>query len=420
MAASGKQYVIELDGTLYKCSGDRLEQIEDLRDVTGICWFVSDFQGAISRTMTLEAPMRYTEAMVRKKLQEAGEFDEPVSIVTHWKRQKISNVTDIFFTALPTRLYLQYLEQTKSYEDSLLLFPLYSLLCCLLRHMRQKGPVAVVFQHNRFADLIIGTRKKVFFANRSVAFDKSDEQISALWDMIMSDIRNTEAENRINVGNVLTLTWLNSVRGPDWPDDMENRLFSMEEQLVYLDEEHYSVSFLKAMEMMSGLESISGHMEKVSYYAQRVIPYLNSIVLLVTLLFFLGYFWYARKSELVETELKGTLSQIPGLRQEAAVSEIPYKETFGFVRELGHYQKMPSFKELLGDISGALPEGVIVDSLKADFDDDEVKIEASARVRESFDMAYRGYQNFLYAMRQKGYVVSGSDFNTIFGASLSS
>ena len=46
------------------------------------------------------------------------------------------------------------------------------------KRMRSAEPVAVVFQHNRFADLVIGTSKKVYYANRCVAFDTSDEQIS--------------------------------------------------------------------------------------------------------------------------------------------------------------------------------------------------------------------------------------------------
>ena len=183
------QYVVELDNTFYNCSGDRLEKVEDLRDIKGDRWFISDLPGAVSRTMTVESPVKYVEVMVRKHLQEAGEFDEPIKIITHWKKKKGGNTTDIFFTALPSRLYYQYHDQAKDRQDNLLLFPLYSILYGVLKRMRHSNPVAVVFQHGRFADLIIGRRKRVFYANRCMTLDHSGEQISSLWEMVRSDIQ---------------------------------------------------------------------------------------------------------------------------------------------------------------------------------------------------------------------------------------
>jgi hypothetical protein len=406
------QYVIELDGSVYDCTGDSLEPVVDLRDIQGVRWYISDLQGAISRTLTLEAPVRYVEAMVRRNLQEAGEFDEPVSVITHWKRKKGAGATDIFFTALPTRLYFQYLDQARDYEDNLLLFPLYSVLYGVLKRIRHKRPVAVVLQHDRFADLIIGTRKKISYANRCVAFDESAEQISSLWDMVRSDIQNTEKEERIKVEKAFIVTWVNTEQAPEWPEDMEVELLTLEEEPVQFDGKTYSISFLKALRMLSGLDSVSSVAEKASYFSRIFLPYVNSVVLSAAFLLFLGYFWYGQRADSIERDLKTSQSQVSVLRQETTLPEISYQETFTFVKEIAHYRKTPSFTQLVNDISESLPEGLSVDGLVADFAEDELKVETFAKVRQPFDTAYKGYQEFLFVMRQKGYVVGESEFNT--------
>ncbi|MGD9231477.1 MAG: hypothetical protein PVJ20_11745, partial [Desulfobacterales bacterium] len=65
-----RQFAIELDGVLYHLSGGRLKQIDDLNKIKGEFRFVSDMQEVVSRTMTVEAPAKYAEFVVRKRLQE--------------------------------------------------------------------------------------------------------------------------------------------------------------------------------------------------------------------------------------------------------------------------------------------------------------------------------------------------------------
>ena len=413
MANVKRQYAIELDGTFYRCSRDRVEQVADLRDIQGDLWFISDFEGAVSRYMTMEAPIKYVEVMVRKNLQETGEFDEPVTVITHWKKKKGPNATDIFFTALPTRLYYQHLDQTKTYKDNLLLFPLYSILLVVLRHMRQTDPVSVMFQHGRFVDMIIGTRKKVYYAGRRVAYDESDEQISSLWNMVISDIRNTETENRIKVGKVLSLTWVGSQAEPEWPEDMECELCSLEEEALFLNGETYSVSLPNALRMLSGVESISGTMEKASYYSRISLPFLNSLLFLIVILFFGGYLWCDHRADLIKKNLDTVATRISVLCEEAPLVEVPYKKTLDFVRELARYREIPALNQVINDMSESLAEGMTVNMVKADYGRDEVKMEALAKIEAPFNVAYRGYRWFISAMRQKGYDVGESEFNTI-------
>ena len=192
MNNNNRQYVIELDGVIYHLKGSRLKQIANLKESKGESRFITEMQGTISRTMTVEAPAKYAEFVVRKRLQESGDFDEPVKVLTHWKKKKGKNTTDIFFTALTASHYHAYLEKIRGNEDGILMLPLYAFLYNVLKGIRTEDPVAVVFQHGRFADLIIGDKKQMYYSNRCVAFDMSDEQTAVLWDAIRTDIQTVQ------------------------------------------------------------------------------------------------------------------------------------------------------------------------------------------------------------------------------------
>ena len=87
--------MIELDGETYRFSRDRLDPISGIKDIQADMSLVSDMQEAISRTITIESPAKYTEIMARKRLQESGEFDEPISVIAHWKKRKGKNLTPL-------------------------------------------------------------------------------------------------------------------------------------------------------------------------------------------------------------------------------------------------------------------------------------------------------------------------------------
>jgi len=414
MIRDSRLYSIELDETTYSFSGDRLDRIVDLKDIEGDKWFISDMQKAVTKTMTIEAPIRYAEVMVRRKLQESGEFEEPVSIITHWKKKKGKNTTDIFFTALPTRLFYHYFDQIGEHEDSVILFPLFAVLYCVLKMMRHQNPVAIVFQHSRYADLIIGTKKRVYYANRCVAFDTSEEQISALWDMVRTDIKNVETDNRIKVAEVLFLNWIDSGAEPDRWEDMESEFYSMEEEAILFNGKEHHLSFLKALRMLSGVRGISSRKEKTFYYARKWAPYLNVLFFLAGLLLLGGYFLYNQKVDSLQKDLMALEGKKAAIQMQAKqdIPQIEYKETFSFVRDLAFYQRAPSYKDVVNDISDARSSDMKVDVLKMDYSKDEMMVEIFGKVKAPFDMAYKGYQTFVEILTQKGYTVKSSRFNT--------
>ena len=127
MFRSSRGYVVEIDGWTYGCRKKRLEQIASLKDMPGDKFYVTDLPDSITRVMTVEAPARYADLMLQRKLQDTGEFSEPVTVITHWKKSRGANNTDILFTALPSRSHNQIMDRIEADEDVVLFYPLYSM-----------------------------------------------------------------------------------------------------------------------------------------------------------------------------------------------------------------------------------------------------------------------------------------------------
>jgi hypothetical protein len=419
MIKDSKQYAIELDGVIYSFSGNRLEPVVDLEDIKEDIWFVTDMQEAVSQTMTVEARVKYAEFIVRKRLQESGDFDEPVTVLTHWKKKKGKNNTDIFFTALPTRLHHSYLDQIREKEDSILLFPLYSVLWGFLKRIKKKKPTAVIFQHNRFADIIIGTTKQVYYANRFVTFDMEDEQISSLWETIRANIATFESDNRIKVSQVFLLTWIDSGMAPKWPEDSDSEFYSFEEEAVVFNGKKHNISFLKAMDIKSRTGDVSPPKEKTFYYARKSAPYFNVIFLLVALLLAAGSFWCHKKANMLQAEIKQLEEKMDGIQVKLPLDNAgeSYKDILMFIKQLAYCKNAPSYKTVVNDISNAVFSDVNLEVLKINYTSDDVQIEIFGRINTPFDVAYPGYQHFLNILRQRGYTVGESRFDTQIMAS---
>ena len=406
------QCAAELDGAFYRCSGSTLEQVVDLTDLQGVQRVVSDFQGAISRTVTVEAPYKYAEVMVRKQLQEAGEFDEPVTLVSHWKKKRGANATDIFYTALPTRVFYRTLDEAKNHEDCILLFPLYAVLLGVLKRARPAGPSAVVFQHGRAADILLGDRKRIYYANRRVAFDESPEQIASLWQMVSSEITAAEEEHRISIEAIIMLTWIDSRVETALPPEMESKVRFLDEESLSAEGKEHKVSFLKALASAPAWMAISRPPEKIAYYCKRFLPVMEIAVVIIALCLFGGHFRYGMKNRSIEQDIRTKKNTIAALIGEQYPEAVPYEETFQFVKNLSQYRDMPGFKSIVNDISESLLAGGLVQVMKADYDKGNLNLEILGKVNVPFEKAFKGYQRFCRTMVKKGYGLKNRSFNT--------
>lgn len=411
-----KKYLIELDDELFEfaAKSKTLKPLDNLQEVSGDLHLITDFQGAISKIMIVEAQYRYVEIIVARKLQEAGEFDEPVIIITHWKQKAGKNSSQIFFTAIPTRIYLQYQEDIKEREDSLILFPLYGVLLDFLKALHPKKPAAVLFLHGRFADLIIGTKNKIHYVNRLVAFDKSDQQIESLWKRIRSDIETLEKDKRISVKYLYYLNWFDQETLPEWPTDSTLELIACDKEQITLKDTAYKSSFLKSLKKISAFHSINSIFDKICFFSKKIAPYGNIMFLLFSLILIGGHWKYQKKSNLIEQQITKTTKQIEKISVNS-VDTMPLtilNDTLGFVKDLASYKKISSFNQVLNDISAVLNPELVVEDLKLEYTADELRVELSGNSSTPFDKAYQGFQMIIKGLESNNYKVEQSRFDT--------
>jgi len=418
MFTHSRNYIIELDETTYLMSGDQIRIIPDMKNVSGDVYYISDMRSAISRTTTMEAPFKYTDVMVRRQLQDSGEFDEPISVVAHWKKKKGRNVSDIFFTALPTRTLYIYYEKIKAYDDTVMFFPLYAVLLSILRKLKPTEPTAVVFQHSRFADVLIGNDTRVYFANRCVSFDDSEEQLAALWHTVRSDITAAEIEHSIEVNRVVKLLWFDSKAIPEWTvdDDGQQALKRMDAgEVVLFEDREYRLPFLSALKALSASEGIAPRVEKTLYHARRLAPYLSAAVCFILIALLAGTFWFSHRIETAQVELERYETRQASIRQvlQRKIPHVDYEDTVSLIRDLAYSQTVPSFKTVVNDVSGALSEGMRITDITVKYaDDGAVIITLRGTASIPFKQAYVGYQTFGRVLEHKGYTLDESRFDT--------
>ncbi|MBW1730359.1 MAG: hypothetical protein JRH08_01360 [Deltaproteobacteria bacterium] len=418
MTFSSEKIYLELDGHLFLYEAGHLSELGDPSEIIEESIFVTDFPDSISRIIQVETPPKYADVMARRNLEEAGEFDQPVTVITHWKKKKRKNTTDIFFTAVPIQSYNHYMTHVEETSAPILLFPLYTVLHQTLKKNARKSPIAVIFQHGRSADLIIGTKKKIYFANRSMAFDETPEQIYALWDMVLSDIRSTEAENRIKITKALFISWIDSTP-PEWKGDLGFNLDSLAEETLELEGRSYRTSFFKVVRKLDVAASISGPSEKLAYYSRKAILPLNLILLLAVCLVFFGYMYFTRQANALNMSYQNLVSELVSVKQlqPKIGGHVPYEETLAFVKRLERASRVPSYKEFVNDLSDAFGEGMVVELLKVDYGQGGLLAEVHATVKAPFGQAHRGYQRSLWILRKKGYCIEDSSFSTNIQAS---
>ena len=406
--------VIEMDGHFYRWQGDELTTIADLRGLPGDKRLVTDFQEGSSRVMTVEGPLKYSELLVRRKLQESGEFEEPVRIITHWKKKRGKNTTDIFFTAVPTRLASFYFDELRNQAHITLVFSVGGILWEVVKKNRSKAPMAVVLRHDRFAELLIGSADRVYFSGRCVAFDSAEEQIQALWETIRSDIEAVANENRVEISRVVHLNWLAAHDTPIWPEQWQERFITLEQQTVRFEEEIQPLGLLGAVKLPSARHSVSPGMERGLYYTRRWAPLFNLGLALAVFLLLAGMVRYQRQTQSLEIQQSAVQHQITQIHFDRSVPEVPadFAQRLTFLQKLARQRHVPSYQEVINDLSRAAFGALQLQRLKVDYAPERLAVELYGDIQAPFDQAHSGYQIFLQKLERLGYVVEENRFET--------
>ncbi len=404
---------VELDGSFYVYEDGLVEQLVDLSDVSEEGILVTDFPGSISRLMNVDTGPKFADIMARRKIEEQGEFDQAPHVIPHWRGKKGKNSTEILITALPYETYDQYLAHAHEASEPVIIYCLFGVLHKVLKRNSKRRPVAVVFQHGRTADLIIGSRRRVYFANRSMAFDETEEQIESLWDMVLSDIKTTEAENKIKVEEVLFISWINSIL-PRWRNDPGIKFKKLPEERVRFGDRQYKVSLFSAIGMLSPGASLSGAAEKWAFRSRVAIIPLNVVMVLAIFLAFLGYLYFSSKVKVLEksyNNIERELSSITQIHYNPK-SYLYYEEVASFLSRIYRARELPGYREIVNDLSDAFGDEAILEMLNSEYGESTVTSEVRGKLAGAFSVAHRAYRNALRILEKKGYKIVESSFST--------
>jgi hypothetical protein len=407
-------YAVELNGRLMQCRRGRLEPLSDIGRIRGDCRVVTDFQDAITRTMTVEADTRYVELMISRKLQESGEFDEPVSVITHWKRRRGRNVSEVFFTALPSRQYFHCMEQVAEHSDHVVVLPLQAVLLTALHKVAGREPAAVVIQHGRFADMIIGARSKVWYANRAVAFDDSEEQIQALWETIRADIDTVGSEHHQKVGRVYIADWIDSGSLPGWTDADAPQLIPLEKQPLTVSGQQREVSLPSLIHAVPMRHAVASGMDRLFLGARRVLPYLNVALLLGALLLGGTGLWCRSQCGLIAGQIDKMQRTVETIAQRApsSVGPVVYKPTLEFLQNLWRSWSFPTYGRLLSDIGQGADGDLTIETVDASYTHSKLEIKLFGRAEGPFESAHTHFHTLQDRLRKRGYVILEERFDT--------
>ncbi|MBU1345015.1 MAG: hypothetical protein KKE44_04200 [Proteobacteria bacterium] len=409
-----KNHVIELDDVTYRLSGQTLETHKDFQSVRGCKFLVSDFDKSISRVMHVEADIKYAEAIVVRSLQDEGEFDEPVSIITHWKKKRGKKSTEIFFTAVPSRIYLNYLDKINGHNDLLILIPVFSILANFIEQLADKDPIAVVFRHDRFADLVIGKKNQFYFATRCMAFDTSVEQINSLWETISREIFTATQEQSVQIKRLICLNWIDAKEEIPTMEPSGCEHFMFNEEPITHEGTLHTISFTCALKLFPSMEGIAPRNGKLLYYSDKLSPFIMAFFVIAIIALLWGSFSFTSKTKNLEQGILAIENRIDLLKQDipSQSKETHYLETLKFVDTLFHNRHQPSYKDIINDISMGISTPSIVEQLQIDYTDKTVQVKLNGSIRADFNTAYKAYQQLLSSLQKDGYAIDNSTFNT--------
>ncbi len=418
-----KGHIIEMDDRVWAVSGSHARAIEKFESISGDKKIIIDFPSSLTRVMTVDAPVKYAETMVTRKLQEEGEFDESVTVLTHWKRKQGPKTTDIFFTAVGTHTYTRFMDRIREHGDTVLVFPLYRVLYHFIKKLGSKSCKAAIFRHDRYADLLIGTAGRIHAASRCTAFDVSHDQVQSLWDMVSSDILAAEEELQLTVEEIFVINWADAPATLPEPED--DQVFSKKscqmvtQEPVVFQEGTRPVSFLKLVQMIPVFSSMASRLDLMLYGLRKTAYTAAMLFFIATVALFWLYHKYDIEAQQLEQKVAASLDRIGRQNEILAVQPVnpEIKPVLEFVKKLNTSRYTPSYAAIFSDVEHGMFEPAVIQNIKINYTTTNVKTEIYGTVDSGFDMAYKGYQALLKALETKGYTIDDSRFNTLINRS---
>ncbi len=420
--SAARIFGVDLGSSTYRLDAGATQALPETAEAGEETWMLTDFGTALARVMEVEAPAKYAEMVVRKRLQDAGEFDEPVHVLTHWKRARGAGITEIFFTALPIRQYLGYMEKVRNSEHGLLLFPVHGVLWNVLRALGGQQPALVLLAHERFVDLVVGTPGRPLAAYRLTAYAAGEEALEGLWQSVRRELQLLVRDRHLQIGRVLGVHWLEDEAGlarevSALAEDLGGEPLLFPGESIRLGEETRRASLPELLRSLSAGQSVSPPLDRAWHYARRALPWATVAALALNLCLAAAGLWYgaqATESALRADRLHAQLSKA----EQSAPGQPVYKPALAFAETLQWARRAPSYRQVVNGIAAAMTPDMRLDTLTLDYPANRISVVLYGHIDADFNRAQNAHQGFLAALRQAGYKVTEQQFTTSIDTSL--
>lgn len=459
--------IVEIDGVTVHLRGRTAQLITDVTQVIGSKWLVSDFDGAPPRFMTLEAPVRYAEMLLARRLQEMGEAEQGSRTLTHWKQRRGETGSELFFTTVNGRAFRVY--EDRSFEDDHphLLFSSNALLAAVAADHWADHTVTVMFEHDRHLDYVVGRAGKILTAGRLSTY--AVEARESLVESIRLELRNLRNNQQVAVDKIVYFNWMvfqeeeqfgatpslgsfgkGDTTGTGWghntaTDSTSSWLTAGEksnpgDQKVYLASEWVRnlagemeiecvVSRPTRFEMegssflstaLPGLvtrhltvaHTSSPTQTRLQYQTMRLAP----LAAVAAWLLLAGVFWSAialdSRAALLEQE---TLASGTATTQQGDIKPLPggLKEVLDYAGLLHDVREAPELRQILSDLSVSGQGHIRLDKVNMQYDDRiRPSITITGLIQSGFEQAQMVHKDFLEKLQSLGYVIQESHFGT--------
>ncbi len=450
--------VVQLDGAIHQLERRHARQLREPAEGRGDKWFFTDFGGAEPRILQVESPPRYAHFVIRRRLTETGEMDASDHVLIHCRRKRGPTTTEALFTPVAADTYQDALNAADEDKGQHLVFPLSELLLTALRRYAPRETAAVVFQHDRHVDLLVGRNGEPLRAARLSAY--SAEALDALAQSVRAELENIQAETRLHIQRIIHFGWaetgargglsagafggeesgettsthtgighsfgvrvadhqLENVLGSEWvrvlARDLEIACQVLPPRRYEMEGGGSVVTSLAAVaEQLPLSRSVSPPVHLWAYRAQRAAPWAAFLSWAGVAALFGATVWLGAQTGLLHAELDRVA--VAGVEEERrAIPRLPetHAPLVEFIGDLAAVSRAPSVRDILADLSYAHRDPIEIGSVAADFSDPaRPTVRLTGRIDAAFDTASARHREFVTALETVGYRVVESEFDT--------
>jgi hypothetical protein len=419
-----RQFVLEWDDHRYRLTNRELRSVPSLAEVSGDKWVVSDFEGAIPQVMTVDAPMKYVDAVIEKRLRESGALVGGGRVLVLRKHRRGSRATEALFVPVPSGLYARYAASAEDDEYHQPLFALHMLLSRELDRLRSKTPVALLLIHDRHADVVVGDARRTYGAFRA-SWHRSGGGRARLIENLVNGLRSIEQEHNIRVKNLNCHFWLLEQReDADWTGELakalEVPLVQADLKPIQLDGQRHLSSVPALLANLAITDSVSTPTQKASSLAQDAIPWAAAAFASIALVSLAATFYWSQRSGELTAEAVAIENSLLPPEPAPAVLKAAYEKPLALADMLGRAQISPSVQRVLAEISASVSGHVTFTEVSIEYPDDRpvVALTLIGQSEKSPDSnkGVPALNTFIDALRQRGYTLVSSELQSDINA----